>query len=203
MKSAAALFLAAALSVFGSARRSARQGEKDFRAGKLPSAEKAFSEAAGKEPAEPLWKFDTGSVKAAEKKNDEARADLLHASKASDAKVAAGAHYQLGTIDLSQERYAEAVRNFRRSLELDPAKADAKRNLEIALRLASQPPPKRSPQENPKPEQGSGNPPPAADREFEKKAGMTRAEAEAMLRSLDDEQKKKEKALERVTAKDW
>jgi hypothetical protein len=90
-------------------------------------------------------------------------------------------------------------------------RADAKRNYEIALRNLAPPPPQPKP--SPSPKSGSGQPPPnrppekkpqdSNDPEFEKRAGMTRREAEEMLRSLDAEQRQREKAAAAVPGKDW
>lgn len=214
MRTLAILSLAGLLSVFGQARKSARQGEKQFRAGQRESAVKAFADAAGREPNDPLWKFDLGTARG----GGNGRADLEAAARSDDPEVAAAASYQLGTLDLQSKDYGAAARNLRRALELRPGKPDAKRNLEIALRKAAEAPPKGGqgkPQSSPgasaprspsagKP-QSSGQKPRdgAADREFEKQAGMARSQAEALLRSLDDEQKQRERSSDRASGKDW
>jgi tetratricopeptide (TPR) repeat protein len=205
MKASALLVLAGLLSVFGSARRSAREGEKQYRAKNYAASRRAFEDAVRAEPGDPLWKFDAGTAGAAGGDGNDAEAarrELEAAARAPDPRIAAAARYQLGTLDLGDKRYAEAVRNLRRSLELDPGRADAKRNLEIALAAASEPPPPREGgQSPPRPSPGSQRASP--DREFEKRAGMSRAQAEALLRSLDDEQKRRERAGEPAAGKDW
>ncbi len=208
MKSAAAaMFLAGIFSLFGQARKSAREGEKQFRSGHPETAVKSFADAAGREPADPLWKFDLGTARSAGKADG--RAELEAAAQGRDAEVAAAASYQLGTLDLRSKNYAQAVRNLRRALELRPGKADAKRNFEIALSKASEPPPKEG-KGAPRPSSGRPRPSPAparpqdsAEKEFQKRAGMSRSQAEALLRSLDDEQKQREHLTERVSGKDW
>ena len=205
MKPPVLVLLAGLLSVSGSARRSAREGEKQYRAKNYAASRRAFEEAARAEPGDPLWKFDAGTAGAAggdDKDVEAARRELEAAADARDRRIAAAARYQLGTLDLGEKRYAQAVQNLRRSLELDPGRADAKRNLEIALAAASQPPPPRQGGQPP-PRPSSGRQRPSPDGDFEKRAGMSRAQAEALLRSLDDEQKRRERAGERAAGKDW
>ena len=111
-------------------------------------------------------------------------------------------------MDLAQKRFPEAVTSLKRALELDPSREDARRNFEIALREArkksppkSGSPPSRARPQPPRPSPAPSRPRP--DSAFEKNAGMTRAQAEAMLRALDDEQRNPERARPRPGAKDW
>lgn len=196
--------LSGPLSFFGGARRLAHHGEKQFRAGKLTEAERSFGEASRREPQDPLWQYDLGTVRAGAEGGDAARRELQAAVGRGDSSVAAAASYQLGTLDLQEKKYGEAVRALRRALELDPARADAKRNLEIALRRSQSPPPPRggaggAPPRRPAPAKARTEP----DREFENRAGMTRAQADALLRSLDDEQRQREHVADRFSGRDW
>lgn len=204
MKKAAAALLALG-SIFSPARRAAKKGVEDFRAKRVAEARREFREAARREPNEPAWNFNLGTADAAAGENAAARAELAKAAQSGDPAVAAKALYQIGTLDLQEGNSAEAANELRQSLEMVPGDADAKRNFEIAARNRDQKPP-------PPPKGGGGKEPPKGekkpehrpdDSDFRRKAGMTRAEAEAMLRSLESEQKQKERVSAREEGKDW
>jgi tetratricopeptide (TPR) repeat protein len=206
MKAAAAL-LAVSLGIFGPSRKSARQGARAYRQGNFAESEKLFGEAARQEPDNPLWRLDHGTALARGGQADAARTELARAAESKDAAVAAAAFYQLGTIDLEQRRFREAAERLRRSLELDPSTRGAKRNYEIALRnLRRSPPPPPSSGGSRKPappDRQTKSKAPKPDSEFQKRAGMSRAEAERLLRSLDAEQRRNEKTEAGRGAKDW
>ena len=186
-----------------------RKGADAYRAKKFADAESKFRDAARRDPEERAWNFDLGTAAAAGGKSDDARRELTRAAQSADPAVAAKASYQLGTLDLQEKNYPQAVQELRRSLELTPRDPNAKRNFELALREQHKKPPQQ-----PKPKPGSqnakGNPAPRPendrdqkDSEFRKNAGMSRAEAEAMLRSLENEQKQRERTAARAEGKDW
>jgi tetratricopeptide (TPR) repeat protein len=205
VRKAAAALLALG-SVFSPARRAAKKGVEDFRAKRVAEAQRDFREAERREPDEPVWKFDVGTADAAAGETSAARAELAKAAESSDPAIAARALYQIGTLDLQAGNYPEAVNELRRSLEIVPGDADAKRNFEIAARNRDRrppPPPKGGGdrKEGPKGEKKPEHRP--DDSDFRRKAGMTKAEAEAMLRSLENEQKQKERVSAREQGKDW
>jgi len=202
----ALLVLASIFSIFSPARREARAGAKAYREGRLPDAARAFADARRRDPSDRTWAYDLGTALAAAG-NDQAREKLLEAAKGADRSLAADALYQQGTYDLGHGKAPQAVEELRASLILDPARPDAKRNFEIALRSLRQPPPSPRPEGSPAPPKtGPKSPPrpdPAGDSDFQKHAGMTREEAEALLRSLDLEQRQREKPSAAVKGKDW
>ena len=169
---------------------------------RVAEARRDFRDASRREPDERTWNFDLGTADAAAGENSEARAQLARAAASSDPAISAKALYQIGTLDLQQQRYADAAGALRKSLKLAPEDAAAKRNFEISVRNLTRPPP---PKEGGEPEKKPDQKPDRKkdDSEFQKKAGMTRAEAEAMLRSLESEQKQKERVSAREEGKDW
>ncbi len=204
MKKAAALLLALG-SVFSPARRLARKGTGEYRAKRFSEAQSDFRGASAREPEEKTWNYDLGTAQAAGGDLRGARDQLARAASSEDRALSARSLYQLGTLDLQSGNSGDAATELRRSLELDPGNPDAKRNFEIALRSRKQPP-----QKPPRPEPNSTAPSPGAgkgrgpdDSEFQRKAGMSRAEAEAILRSLENEQKQKERVPAREMEKDW
>jgi len=205
----AAALLAASLGIFAPSRKDGRLGERAYRRGNFAESEKRFGEAARQEPANPLWHLDHGTALARRGRTEAARKELARAAESGASEVAASALYQLGTLDLTEHRDREAAARLRRSLELDPSSRDAKRNFEIALRnLRRRPPPPSSSPQTPRrddgrPHPGAPKPAPRPDSEFEKRAGMTRAEAERLLRGLDAEQRRNEKTEPGRGARDW
>jgi len=206
----AALSPARVFSIFSPARGDAKKGAELHGEKKYRDAAARFGAAARRDPGDPAWKLDLGTALGAAGDRDKARAPLAAAAGSADPRVASDALYQQGTLDLEAGKYPDAVDALRKSLALDPARPDAKRNYELALRNLAPPPPKPNPSPSPRP--GSGQPsrdrppaaqPPGKDPEFEKRAGMTRPEAEEMLRSLDAEQRQREKAAAAVAGKDW
>jgi tetratricopeptide (TPR) repeat protein len=202
MRARAGLLLAALFPVFSAARHDAKKGAEEYRNKKFDAAEQLFARAAAREPSDPLWNFDLGTARATLGKGD-ARGPLEKAagSPPSDPRLAAAALYQLGTLELRDKKYSQAVSFLRKSLELDPLPAETKRNFEIALKNARK--------EKPPPQGGGAAPPekPAPKKsdlsEFQKKAGLTPQEAEAMLRALDAEQSRREKPAAKIRGKDW
>jgi tetratricopeptide (TPR) repeat protein len=198
-------------SIFSPARGDAKKGAELHGQKKYRDAAARFGAAARRDPGDPAWKLDLGTALGAAGDRDKARAALAAVAGSADPRIASDALYQQGTLDLEAGKYPDAVEALRKSLALDPARSDAKRNYEIALRNLAPPPPQPKPSLSPK--SGSGQPPPnrppekkpqgSNDPEFEKRAGMTRREAEEMLRSLDAEQRQREKAAAAVPGKDW
>lgn len=206
----AAISPARVLSIFSPARGEAKKGAELHGRKKYREAAARFGAAARRDPEDPAWALDLGTALGAAGDREKARAPLEAAGRSADPQVAADALYQQGTLALEGAKYPEAVDALRKSLALDPARPDAKRNYEIAFRNLAPPPPNPKPSASPRP--GSGPPPPARppeakspgnDPEFEKRAGMTRREAEEMLRSLDAEQRQREKTAAAVPGKDW
>lgn len=211
MKTAAAVAaLASIFSVFSPARRSARDGAKAYRGRNYEESARRYGEAARSDPSDPAWPLDLGTALGAAGKRDAARAPLASAARAGDRAVAADAAYQQGTLDLGAGDYASAVDRLRESLLLDPSRPDARKNYEIAWKKLQEkkppPPPSKSPAPSPEKKPSPAAPPTPSregDREFERRAGMTRQEAEALLRSLDAEQRQREKTSPVVPGKDW
>lgn len=91
--------------------------------------------AAGKEnPASPIPDFNEALALAKGGRVDEAKGAFAAAEASSDPKIASAAHYNHGNLLLQQKDTPGAVDQYLQSLDLDPSNADARRNLEIALR---------------------------------------------------------------------
>lgn len=116
----------------------------------VPPAETALRLA----PDDPLVQYDAGTaLLAAGGIADRGRAvEVLEgAARSAGPELAAAAHYNLGNARLAARDPAGAVEAFKQALRLEPGNADAKFNLELALREKL-----RQPPQLPLPPKGSG-----------------------------------------------
>jgi tetratricopeptide (TPR) repeat protein len=97
-----------------------------------------YGEAARVSPGSPIPDFNRGIVLSQEGRVEEACDAFLGAAAAEDSQLAADALYNLGNTLLEAEQFEPAVEAYLQSLDLDPADADARRNLEIALKRLQQ-----------------------------------------------------------------
>jgi Ca-activated chloride channel family protein len=139
----------------GSAAGKVREGIEAFRGGDFKTASKAFSEAEKTLPKELRIAFDRGCAYAAEGENDKAAEQFLAAATASDRRLAAAAHYNLGCVTITKakarfgkhpeeateeirkegvETLLQAADHLRDCLAINPQHADARYNLE-SIRL--------------------------------------------------------------------
>jgi tetratricopeptide (TPR) repeat protein len=165
----------------------ARRALDAYRRGDFAAAAKDLEVVHKRRPGDPVVAYDLLTAYAAAGRTGEARS-LLGSVAGRDPALAAVARYQLGTLALRQGRYEEAIEELTESLRGDPKSLAAKRNLEIAL---GRRPPRRQPPQPGAAGQSDHRPSPAPrtapDDAFRKKAGMTRAEAEALLHALEAE----------------
>jgi Ca-activated chloride channel family protein len=220
---AAIVTLAAALWPFGGkAHRETAEGNARYAAGELDDALRAYTEAQVAAPDAPQLHYDLGNVLF--RKGDFAGAADAYrrALAASSPELRPQVSYNLGNALFRQEQYGEAVEAYTRTLEAVPGDADAKRNLELALRaLARQEQPQPQPQPRPQGAQGEPQPqpgpspappPPSGDRSGERSGErMSREEAERLLQGVAEQERDtlRHEAARRVpqrrttTEKDW
>lgn len=122
----------------------ARAGDGD-----AETAVQEYDEAAKVDPSSPIPDFNKGVALARKGDAAAARDALLAAAASRDAGIAADALYNLGNVQLAEKSYGEAVESYLKSLDLDPADPDARRNLEIALRRLQEQPPQAQPEPSP------------------------------------------------------
>ena len=110
------------------------KGNHDAKKGS-PADALGHYETAGKlVPASPIPDFNRGIVLSQKGEVDQARSAFEAAQAANDIHIAADAHYNLGNLLLQKDDTDGAIEQYLRSLDLDPADPDARRNLEIAIR---------------------------------------------------------------------
>jgi Ca-activated chloride channel family protein len=92
-----------------------------------------YDEARRVNPGSPIPDFNRGIVLSREGQTEEAGDAFLAAAASDDPTIAADALYNHGNTLLEAEQFAPAIEAYLRSLDLDPADDDARRNLEIAV----------------------------------------------------------------------
>ncbi|HVC08828.1 MAG TPA: VWA domain-containing protein [Elusimicrobiota bacterium] len=130
--------------------------ESDLRAGnKLYGKESYlqalddYSAAAAKSPGDIRPVFNSGDALFRLEDMDEAsRAFKALSDSSAPPRVRSAASYNLGDIDFVQGDYKAAVGDFRKAVVLDPADADARYNLAVALRALKNPPKKKNQKQN-------------------------------------------------------
>jgi tetratricopeptide repeat protein len=121
-------------------------GNKHFAAGKFGEAEGRYRAAEKRLAREPALHFDLGAAlyKLAEAlpagpprdaQLDAAEKELRQALDAADPRLRSSAHYNLGNTLFQRNKMGDAIEEYKRSLKLDPAREDARHNLELALRM--------------------------------------------------------------------
>jgi len=115
-------------------RRATAQGRGEYARGSHPQALEAFERAATARPQDPAVRFNVADGLYKNGRYDEA-ATLFKALGADAAQPLAGAaRYNLGNSLFQKQDYRGAIQAFREALRALPGDADARRNLELALR---------------------------------------------------------------------
>jgi tetratricopeptide (TPR) repeat protein len=105
--------------------------------GNAEAASDALDTAARLVPADPLARFNAGTGRLLAERQD-AVEELQEAAGIAPPELLPRALYNLGNAQLVAEDAAAAVESFKSSLRLAPDQADAKHNLELALRALEQ-----------------------------------------------------------------
>lgn len=119
------------------ARERTAAGLADLEAGRAAAAAEELDAALGLRPDDPLVRFNAGTGRLAAGRPD-AAAPLEQAARAAPGELAPDAWYNLGAARLAGGDAAGAASAFIETLRREPGRADAKRNLELALRALEQ-----------------------------------------------------------------
>jgi len=202
----ATVLLAALLEPLGGpAHRMTAAGNRHYLADELDQALAAYTEAQVAAPEAAELHYDIGNVLYRQGDYQGAVEAFQRSVVSAGPALRPHAAFNLGNARYQQKEYAKAVEAYRRALEALPTDADAKRNLELALRAleeqsrAEQQPqdgseqPQKQPQEPP---DGSGEPhsspepssapSPAAQSDGAKDDSMTEEQARRLLDGVSD-----------------
>jgi tetratricopeptide (TPR) repeat protein len=199
----ALIVLASAAALLGGeAHRRTEKGNDLYGKGDLDRALEEYGRAQALVPMAPELPYDLGNV-LYRKENWAGAAEAYEKALGSAGReLAPQAAYNLGNALFKDEKYDEAVQAYVRALKNHPGDADAKRNLELALRaLEQQKQQKKKPQGQPKdqeqdqkqqPEQKPSDP--QQDRkqqapEKPREGGMSQDEAAKLLNRIGEQEK--------------
>ena len=187
------------------------EGNRLYQQKKYDEALKMYVDAQASRPGAPQLHYNIGNVLFRKKEFDKAVEEYLRAQASPDPVLSQAATFNRGNALLMQGRPEEAIKAYVQALRAKPDDTDAKRNLELALRLLDQKKqqqqqqkqqdksqePKQNPQQQPQPSEGGGRAP------QQKKPGeMTEDEARQVLEALQQEEKEGIKKHARAMAGD-
>ncbi|HEU4725512.1 MAG TPA: tetratricopeptide repeat protein [Candidatus Eisenbacteria bacterium] len=114
----------------------AARGVRELKAGKSREAIASLEEARRERPRSGAVRFDQALAFQAAGQADSARAAYRDALDLEGEAARAAAAYNLGNASLNAGKFDDAIAAYRDALRREPHRADAKRNLEEALRRA-------------------------------------------------------------------
>ncbi len=94
-----------------------------------------YEEASAAAPDLPSLRYNIGNALFRQGKYDAAASEYARALSAAGPQLAPAARYNLGNAEYAQERYREAAEAYGKVLEQRPQDEEARRNLELALRM--------------------------------------------------------------------
>ena len=121
------------------------EGNRLYLKKEYDEALKRYTEAQASRPGAPEMHYNIGNVLYRKGELDKAAEEYLRAQAAPDKRLSQAALYNRGNALMSQGRFQDAVNAYVQALRVRPGDQDAKRNLELALRLMQE-------QKQPKPD---------------------------------------------------
>lgn len=122
----------------GKAHRESERGNREYEAGNLDDALRHYTEAQVPAPDAPELHYDIGNVLYRREDFDGAAEAYRRSRTGPETPLGPDAAYNLGNTLFRQQRFEEAAGAYRETLEVRPDDADARRNLELALRALEQ-----------------------------------------------------------------
>jgi Ca-activated chloride channel homolog len=201
------------------------EGNRLYEQKRYDEALKLYTDAQAARPAAPELHYNIGNVLFRKGEFDKAVEEYLRSQTAAEPALSEAATYNRGNALLRQGRPKEAINAYIQALRARPDDQDAKRNLELALRLMEEQKKKQQQQNQPQdgkpqdkkdgqqspPQESQQNPQDQQQKAPPPRAGqMSEEEARRILDSLRDEEKEGIRKNIRATAqhgaqpeKDW
>lgn len=177
-------------------RASTAKGIEQFDAKKHPEAASSFAAAEAIDHGA-IARYNLGTARVAAGEGARAAADFGDAI--GDEALATDAYYNRGSAALQSSRWDDAIRDFSDVLRRSPADADAKRNLEIALRKKTEEDERRRQQQQ---QQQSGDrkqeQPEEGDQGEPEQGGDV--DLESLLRSVSQQEREELSRMRRTAA---
>jgi len=197
------------------AARKNNEGNGLYEQKKFDEALKKYFDAQASRPGAPELHYNIGNVLFRKKEFDKAVEEYLRAQTSSDPVLSEAALFNRGNALAMQGKLEDAIQAYVQALRAKPDDTDAKRNLELALRLLEQQKKKQpqqqqqqdknqdqnknqQSQQQPQPGDGKDQPPPRQKRPGE----MSEDEARQVLEALQQEEKEGIKKHARAAMRD-
>ena len=170
----------------------AKRGRAAWEAGKPDVAAGEYS-AAGKISPSPELRFNEATSRVAA--GDYALGSSILSDLTENPKLRGSALYNRGNSAFRADALDQAIADYQETLRLQPASADAKRNLELALRKREQQQRSSSQQEQSKTSGGEGSeqqqsPQPSPDSQGQKgQTPVQQSQIEALLRAVEQQER--------------
>jgi Ca-activated chloride channel family protein len=114
------------------------EGNRLYEQKRYDEALRKYTDAQALKPAAPELHYNIGNVLFRKGEIDKAIEEYLRSQSAADVRLKEAATYNRGNALMQKGKAQDAVNAYVQALRLDPTDADAKRNLELALRLLQQ-----------------------------------------------------------------
>jgi Ca-activated chloride channel homolog len=111
-----------------------KKGNQLFADGKYEEAEKAYLNAEVKSPGRPEVLYNLGNTLIKQQKYDRALQSLQKSTEKGDKGLQEYSWYNSGNAYFESGQYEDAVKAYTKALRINPTDADAKHNLELALK---------------------------------------------------------------------
>lgn len=112
----------------------ARRGAELYKDSSYKEAADAFRQATIASPDDLRWRYDLGLSEAKGEDFESALNNLETTAGQAEPRIAGAAHYNAGNVHYAMGDFAAAAKSYREALVRRPDDADAKRNLELALK---------------------------------------------------------------------
>ena len=214
--------------------RERREGDKSYRKEDFSKAEELYRKSLTQQSTL-NGRFNLGNTVYQQERWQEAVEQFSQAAeKAKTSQDKAAAYYNLGNAHYQMEEYPKSIEAYKNALRQNPADIQSKHNLALAMRKQQeqqqkqqqnqqnqnknqqQPPPPPSPQkQNQQPQENQQNqdqqpPTPQEPKAGEGQQPLSREEAEALLRIVEDEEKRVQSKMRKEqgnkpvkSKKDW
>ena len=143
------------------------QGNRQYEAKKYDEALKSYTDAQAERPAAPEIHYNIGNVLLRKGDVDKAIEEYLRAQTSGPKSLSEAAHFNRGNALMMKGQFQPAVDAYVEALKIDPHDPDAKRNLELALRLLEkqqqEQQQQQQQQDQPQDEKSPQQPPPQPD----------------------------------------
>ena len=181
------------------------KGNESYKQQKYAKAKEQYGKALQKDPANSVAQFNSGNASQRMNKFEEsAKSYEAAASNSKDPLVKAQAYYNQGLSYIKQNKLAEAIDAFKRSLRLNADDNDTRENLQKSLKELN----RRQQENNDKQDNKNKKKPKDKDQQKPPKTKLSKEDADKLLNNLQKEERNLQKQVQKKSQssrqlKDW